>query len=103
MVDVVTTAIYPFERPGGVLDVDRTLALKWLGGKRHASRAYPTTDELLAFGRSVCGVSNPRAVVERIAQAMRETLQAARSDERVDKSVLAKLQDPWQSGIGHAR
>jgi len=103
MFDVVTTAIYPFERPGGVMDVDRTLALKWLNGKRHASRAYPTTDELLAFGRSVCGVSNPRAVVDRIAQAMGDTLHVARADERVDKSVLAKLQDPWHSGMAHAR
>ncbi len=40
MFDVVTTAIYPVERPGGVLDVDRTLALKWRSGK-HWARHTP--------------------------------------------------------------
>jgi len=102
MFDVVTTSIYPFERPGGVVGIDRTLALKWRSGKHHANRAYPTTDELLAFGRSVCGVTNPQAVVERIAQAMGETLRHARRDERIDKGMLAKLGEPWESGRAYA-
>jgi len=102
MFDVVTTSIYPFERPGGVMGIDRTLALKWRSGKHHANRAYPTTDELLAFGRSVCGVTNPKAVVERIAQAMGETLRHAQRDERIDKDLLAKLDEPWESGRAYA-
>ena len=44
--DVVTTPIYRIERPGGFADVDRTMALKLRRGKRGASRAYPTTDDL---------------------------------------------------------
>jgi serine/threonine-protein kinase HipA len=102
MFDVVTTAIYPFERPGGVMDVDRTLALKWRSGKRHACRAYPTTEELLSFGRSVCSVAHPKAVLQRIADAMGETLKQLRTDERVDKDVLRKLTDPWKGGQTYA-
>ena len=81
--DVVTTTIYKYERPGGFEDVDRTMALKWRRGRKHASRAYPTTEELLAFGREVCDVPHPQEVVLRIAQAMGEALREAEADPRV--------------------
>ena len=102
MFDVVTTAIYPFERPGSVMAVDRTLALKWRSGKRHANRAYPTEEELLGFGRSICSVANPRAVIRRIADAMSDTLRAARLDARVDKRVLTQIGEPWAAGQAYA-
>lgn len=99
--DVVTTTIYTYQRPGGVESVDRTLALKLRAGK-HGSRAYPDTETLLRFGREVCGVRRPQQVIDRIAQAMRETLTSARADARIDARLLEKLTPEWESGLGHA-
>lgn len=102
MYDVVTTSIYRYERPGGFEDVDRTLALKWRAGKR-GSKAYPGTDELLAFGREVCGVARPEPVIERIADSMAETLADARHDARIPASLLASMAEQWALGMAHAR
>lgn len=53
MFDVVTTAVYTYTRyPGGPELEDRTLALKLLAG-RNRTKAYPTRDELLEFGRRI--------------------------------------------------
>jgi serine/threonine-protein kinase HipA len=81
--------------------VDRTLALKLFAGKHH-TRAYPTRDELLDFGRRVCGVSQPAHTLQAIAEAMRATLQAARTDERVPAELLARMQGVWEEGLGYA-
>jgi serine/threonine-protein kinase HipA len=99
--DVVTTAIYTMERPGNVEFVDRTLALKWRKGKRHASRAYPTTRELLEFGKEICGVSSPQQVIERIADAMAKTLAEAVHDERVPRTLLDPLREQWKIGMAY--
>lgn len=102
MFDVVTTTIYKYTRyPGGPELEDRTLALKLFAGKHH-TRAYPTTDELLAFGRKVCGVSQPALVLSRIAQAMRQTLEEARQDARVAPTLRAQMAQVWEEGLGHA-
>jgi serine/threonine-protein kinase HipA len=99
--DVVTTTIYTYQRPGGDEAVDRTLALKLRAGK-HGSRAYPDTETLLRFGREVCGVRRPQHVIDRIAQAMRETLAAAHGDTRIDARLLEKLRPEWEGGLGYA-
>lgn len=101
MFDVVTTTIYTYQRPGGIEAVDRTLALKLRAG-RHGSRAYPSTQELLAFGREICAVRSPQAVLDRIAQAMSEALAAAAADTRIDRGLLESLRPEWESGQGHA-
>jgi serine/threonine-protein kinase HipA len=103
MFDVVTTSIYRFERPGGIETEDRTLALKWRAGKHHASRTYPTTQELIAFGRTVCGMSHPQQVIDRIAQAMSATLASAKGDERIGALLLEQMAAQWASGMEHAR
>ena len=60
--DVVTTAIYRCRRyDGGPELEDRTLALKLFAGKGE-TRAYPTTQRLLDFGRHVYGVAQPAHV-----------------------------------------
>ncbi len=100
--DVVTTPIYRIERPGGFADVDRTMALKLRRGKRGASRAYPTTDELVAFGRECCAVREPMAVIERIAEGMRETLVAAASDPRIGRGLWQSLREQLFIGVAHA-
>ena len=101
--DVVTTTIYKYERPGGFEDVDRTMALKWRRGRKHASRAYPTTEELLAFGREVCDVPHPQEVVLRIAQAMGEALREAEADPRVPPGLSQQMGEQWQAGFAYAR
>lgn len=100
--DVVTTSIYRYTRyQGGPELEDKTLALKLFAG-RHGSKAYPTVEELHDFGRRVCGVSRPAQVLERIAQAMRQTLLDARQDARVPASLLKTMEAAWQAGLHYS-
>ena len=102
MFDVVTTSIYSYAQyPGGPQLEDRTLALKLFAG-RHQSRAYPTTDELIDFGRRICGVSQPAKVLQAIAEAMHATLEDARGDGRVPPELRAQLQSAWAQGMQYA-
>jgi serine/threonine-protein kinase HipA len=102
MFDVVTTAIYRYTQYNGGPELeDRTLALKLFAGK-HATKTYPTTVELLAFGSKVCNVSAPAKVLLRIAQGMRQTLQDARSDERIPRELLTNMREAWASGLEYA-
>ncbi|AKJ27289.1 type II toxin-antitoxin system HipA family toxin [Caldimonas brevitalea] len=103
MFDVVTTTVYKYERPGGFEDVDRTLALKWRRGKKYTSKAYPTTVELLDFGRELCGVQQPAEVLERIADAMIRTLAEAEKDPRVSGELLARMKEQWDIGLAYAQ
>jgi serine/threonine-protein kinase HipA len=103
MFDVVTTSIYKYARyPGGPELEDRTLALKLFAG-RHQSKAYPTREELLDFGRRVCGVSQPARVLEAIAQAMHQTLEDAEGDTRMRTGFLAQMRGAWEEGMEYAR
>lgn len=98
MFDVVTTSIYRYTQyRGGPELEDRTLALKLFAG-RHQTRAYPTTDELLDFGRRVCGVSQPARVVATIAEAMQQTLNDAKGDDRVPPVLRAQMAEAWADG-----
>lgn len=100
--DVVTTAIYTYTRyVGDEEQTDRTMALKLFAGK-HTTKAYPTTDELVRFGTEVCGVVRPRRVLERIAEAMQQTLAAARGDSRVPAGLLARMAPVWETGMQYA-
>lgn len=99
--DVVTTAIYTYTQyPGGPELADRTLALKLFAG-RHHTKAYPTREELIDFGRRVCGVSQPARTLQAIAQAMRATLDDARGDQRIAAELLAKMRPVWEDGMGY--
>lgn len=103
MFDVVTTSIYRYARsPGGPELEDRTLALKLFAGK-HQTKAYPTTDELVDFGRRVCGVAQPAEVLVRIAEAMRATLEEAKGDTRVTAALREQLAQAWEEGLTYAR
>lgn len=93
--DVVTTSIYKYTRyPGGPELEDRTLALKVFAGKGQ-SKAYPGADELLHFGQRICGVRQPREVLQRIAAAMRSALAAAGHDDRIPKSLRTAMSEAW--------
>ncbi|MCE4538476.1 type II toxin-antitoxin system HipA family toxin [Pelomonas sp. P7] len=103
MYDVVTTAIYRYQRwTGGEDEEDRTLALRLFAG-RGQTRAYPTTEELLRFGRQACGVAQPAPVLARIAEALRDTLAAAHQDERIPKALLDGMAGMWARGMDYAR
>ena len=103
MFDVVTTSIYRYARLQGGEDLeDRTMALKLFAGKGQ-TRTYPDTDELVRFGRVVCRVNEPRAVIQRIADAMSDTLVQARQDDRIPASTLNLMAEVWASGMTHAR
>lgn len=100
--DVVTTSIYTYARsPGGPPLEDRTLALKLFAGKGR-TKAYPTTRELVDFGRRICGVAQPARVLERIAQGMRETMEEAKGDSRVPKALWAQMNEAWALGYAYA-
>jgi len=102
MFDVVTTSIYRYKRYGGGPELeDRTMALKLFSGKGQ-TRSYPDTAELLRFGRTVCGLERPGAVLERIAQAMASVLDEASNDVRVPVATLAAMRDAWLIGMTYA-
>jgi serine/threonine-protein kinase HipA len=103
MFDVVTTSIYKYtQSPSGPELEDRTLALKLFAGK-HRTKAYPTTDELVDFGRRVCGVAQPADVIARIASAMGKTLDEAKGDARVTAVLWEQMAQAWEEGRAHAR
>ena len=102
MFDVVNTSIYRYTRLQGGEDLeDRTMALKLFAGKGQ-TRTYPTTAELARFGREICRVHDPRDALCRIADAMTDTLGAAKHDERIPSDVLVKMTDVWSTGMNHA-
>lgn len=90
--DVVTTTIYAYrDYHNERILVDRTLALK-LDKSRH----YPTRQQLLRFGVDHCHVLRPEAVIERIATAMSETLEAHQG--RFEAEFLSRIRREWDAG-----
>jgi serine/threonine-protein kinase HipA len=102
MFDVVTTAIYTYQRYEGGPDLeDQTMALK-LFARPKSTRTYPLPDELLDFGRRVCGVADPARVIERIAQAMMQTLEQHQKDPRIAPAVHEQMRTAWACGLALA-
>ena len=77
------------------------MTLKLFADRGH-SKSYSNATELIEFGRVVCGVAHLEQVLTRIHQGMRETLQAAQSDERVPKDLLAQMRQAWEPGLAIA-
>ncbi len=93
--DVVTTTIYPYyNQRTGAERVDRTTALKLFSGAK--ARQYPAREDLLRFGRSICLVSRPEDVIDRIATAMTETLDTHRPSLKGEYGK--RLVTEWESG-----
>ena len=89
--DVVTTTIYPYDR-GGVRVTDRTMALRLTSD---GERRYPLPAELISFGCEHCGLERPEHRVEALRDAMRVTLTAAKSDERIPRRLLKAVREEW--------
>ena len=77
------------------------MALKLFGG-RHQGKGYPTVDELLRFGREVCGVTQPAQVLHRLAQGMSHALAGALGDARIPPTTRDAMAEYWQLGMGYA-
>lgn len=100
MFDVITTSIYQYERyPGGPSMEDNTMALKLFRGKRSNTKTYPLPIELIQFGTQVCGVTRSLEVLERIAQALLETLQEHKTDSRIPAGLIAQMGEAWEKGM----
>jgi len=103
MFDVVTTSIYKYQRfEGGPELEDNTMALKLFAGAK-GSKTYPRAKDLMDFGRRVCGVSDPAAVIHRIAQGMSQALAKSRIDHRIAVLLHDQMSAAWQSGLLLAR
>lgn len=100
--DVVTTSIYRYTRyEGGPKLEDNTMALKLFAG-RHHTKTYPTTEELLTFGRKVCRINQPESILKRIATGMSQALDVARGDDRIPAALLKSMEAAWQKGFAYA-
>jgi serine/threonine-protein kinase HipA len=103
MFDVVTTSIYTYTQYAGGPELqDRTLALKLFAGKNQ-TRAYPSKKELEDFGQRICGVSQPARTLERIAQAMQDTMKKTTGDTRVPDALRTKMAAAWDWGYGYVQ
>ena len=99
MFDVVTTAIYTYQRyEGGPALEDHTMALKLFAGAK-GSKVYPSPRELLDFGRRICGVADPSAIIERIAQGMVQALTRCRNDRRISAPLQEQMRTAWEPGL----
>ena len=103
MFDVVTTSIYTYTQYSGGPELqDRTLALKLFAGKNQ-TRAYPSKKELEDFGQRICGVRQAARTLERIAQAMQDTMKKTTGDTRVPDALRTKMAEAWEWGYGYAK
>ena len=99
MFDVVTTSIYTYQRyEGGPALEDHTMALRLFAGSK-GSKVYPSPRELFDFGRRICGVTNPSAVIERIAQGMAQALAKCRNDRRIAAPLYEQMKSAWEPGL----
>ena len=78
------------------------MALKLFAGAK-GSKIYPYAKDLLDFGRRVCGVSDPAAVIQRIAQGMTQALLKCRADRRIAVQLYEQMSTAWKSGLGLAK
>lgn len=95
--DVVTTSVYsyPSQKTGESI-TDRTMALKLLRGPKSTTR-YPARDEMIQFGRTVCGIDRPQDAIERIVAAVSDTI--GRELLRVHEVIRASMANAWNEGL----
>ena len=91
--DVVTTSIYEnIDTRSLKINYDNSLALRL-----NKKKMYPNRTELIAFGRNECNVRNPEAVLDRIANAMTETL--VEHGDLMSAEHGARLRKSWEEGM----
>ena len=50
----------------------------------------------------MCAVNKPDTIIERIAEAMRETMDEAAGDDRIPPGLLSDMRVLWETGQAHA-
>ena len=65
-------------------------------GEASRARSYPTLDELRAFGREVCGVYYPAAMMARVQESMRQALTLAERNSAVPSAVRRLRAQAWE-------
>lgn len=87
--DVVSTQIYKIQNPRtGATKVDNTMALNLFKTKN-----YPSKEDLIHFGKSVCMVKNPEKIIEKIENARQEILVEYKSN--INDWLWRQLKDVW--------
>lgn len=89
--DVVTTTVYKYQNKYGVELTDRELALKLA-----RSRRVPDRKTLIEFGRNVCGVAKPEDVLQRISDAMADTLHE--HGPNIHPELMREMRQEWDGG-----
>lgn len=102
MFDVLTTSIYPYTRFGTGEEIeDNTMALKLRRADKR--KTYPLPQELIDFGRDVCGVARPHEFIEKAAESMMATLSEARQDDRIPAALVDRIARAWELGFALAK
>ncbi|UIF88976.1 type II toxin-antitoxin system HipA family toxin [Cupriavidus sp. UYPR2.512] len=89
--DVVTTMVYKYQNKHGVELTDRELAIKLAKSKR-----YPDRKTLIEFGRNACGVAKPEEVLQRLSDAMADTL--AEHGPKMHLELMREMRREWDGG-----
>ena len=93
--DVVTTSVYPHVNlRTGETRYDRAMALKFFSGAKH--RNYPSREDLLRFGETVCLVRKPAHAIDRIASAMSDAWHEHRN--RLQGDFASTFAAEWDAG-----
>ena len=67
-------------------------------GEASCACSCPTLDKLQAFGREVCGVYHPAAVVVHVQEGMRQALTLAQRNSAVLSVVRRLMAQAWKEG-----
>ena len=78
------------------------MALKLLVCK-HQTQTFLTKEEQEDFGQRICGVSQPALTLERLAQAMLDTMKKTSGDARVPDTLRTKMAGTWEWGYGYVQ
>ena len=105
--DQATTTLYTYERPGGIETVDHTMALKlWRGARssdKSPARSYPGRKDLEQFGRDVCGVRTPSAVIEQLSAGMDQALHLARHQASIPPALCQRYVEAMNGLLQQAK
>ena len=63
------------------------------------ARRYPTRAELAQFGRDICGVVNPSAVIAQITSGMHQAIQLAHSQIGITPALRQQMQAVWSEAL----
>ena len=67
-------------------------------GDKSPARSYPGRKELEKFGRDVCGVQTPSAVIEQISDGMGQAaLQLARRQASIPPALCQRMAVIWDA------